>query len=397
LLAPAAFLRGRGFLLEIDVTEKVTKKRGRVKKQSRTDELKEAITAKRPRRKPVIEDSDRLKTGSTLLDLAISGNRGGGFAKGKYFWMVGDSSSGKTFLTLTCMAEASINKNFDDYRFIYDNVEDGALMDMDKYFGRRMADRLEAPATDKGSPKYSNTIEDFYYNLDDAFADGRPFIYLLDSMDSLDSKYSEKKFQEGKKATRGGKVAKGDYGDGKAKINSTRIKKVVNQLTASGSILIVLSQTRDNINAGMFEEQQTHAGGKALKFYSTVQLWSSVGKKEKRTVADKDLQVGVTCRVKIKKNRISGKDRTVEFPIYYDTGIDDVGGMIDWLTTYKFWKKAGGCIDPSPDFDCGPLRRADLISHIEDEDLREELEIITEEAWANVEARVAVKRKSKYD
>lgn len=367
---------------------------------AKENDVAKALTTPKQKRREAIPEAALLKTGSTVLDLAISGKRAGGFLKGHYFWMVGDSSSGKTFLMLTCLAEAAINPAFNDYRFIYDNVEDGALMDFARYFGPRMAGRVEAPAKD-GS--YSSTIEEFYFNLDDALAaadkpGGKPFIYLLDSMDALDSEYAGKKFQEAKKAARKGTKAKGDYGDGKAKKNSTYIRGMVARLKASGSILIVLSQTRDNIDAGLFDEQKTHAGGHALKFYATVQLWSSVGSKIKKTVAEREMPVGVHCRVKLKKNRLTGKERTVEIPIYYDTGIDDIGGMVDYLTYWKFWpKNKGGVIDASSDFDGVTKRREDLIKWIEDNGMREDLEDVVEEAWHSIEARLSVERQSKYD
>jgi len=369
------------------------------KKKQTTNQIKQALTTDNRRG---VQAADLLKTGSTVLDLALSGKRGGGFLKGKYFWVAGDSSSGKTFLTLTCLAEASINPAFDGYRFIYDNVEDGALMDMRRYFGKRMADRCVPPAVANGAAVYSQEIEQFYFHLDDALKraedDGEQFIYVLDSMDSLDSKYAEKKFQEAKKADRGGPAAKGDYGDGKAKINSTRIRKVVNRLSQTGSILIILSQTRDNIDAGMFDEKQTTAGGRSLKFYATAQLMSSVGSKIKKSVQERDLVVGVHCRVRIRKNRLTGKERTVEFPIYYDTGIDDIGGMVDYLTYWKHWPKArGGLIDATADFDEVHKRRDDLIVWIEENGLRDDLEEIVEDAWNDIENRVKVERKNKYE
>lgn len=363
-----------------------------------TKGIKDALTKKVKKRRGV-DPTTLLKTGSTVLDLALSGSRAGGFMKGKYFWMVGDSSSGKTFLMLTCLAEAAINPEFDDYRFIYDNREDGALMDMERYYGKGMADRLEPPSN-KEDP-YSANVEDFYYNLDDALDEaegGRPFIYLLDSMDSLDTKYAEAKFQEAKKEARGGAKAKGDYGDGKAKINSTRLRKVVSRLSSSNSILIILSQTRDNIDGGMFDEQQTSAGGRALKFYSTVQLWSSVGSKIKKQVNGREVVVGVNCRVKTKKNRITGRERTVEFPIYYETGIDDIGGMVDYLVTWKFWpKNKTGIIDATSDFDGVKKRKEDLVVWLDEEGLRNDLEEIVEDAHTEVERKATVKRTSKYE
>jgi len=349
-----------------------------------------------------VADVDLLKTGSTVLDLYISGRRAGGVPKGRYIWMVGDSTSGKTFLMLTCLAEASINPVFDNYRFVYDKVEDGALMDIGKYFGPGMAKRLEAPATDsKGNGIYSEEIEDFYYYLDDALTEaegeGKPFIYLLDSMDALGSKYSTKKFQEAKKAARKGGKAKGNYGDGKAKINSTHLRAVVPRLLATGSILIILSQTRDNIDANPFEDKKTYSGGHALKFYATVQLWSSVSSKIKRTVKGRELAVGVYCRVRVRKNRITGKDRTVSIPIYYETGIDDIGGMIDFLIYWKFWSKnKAGFIDATADFDNIKKGREDLVTWIEENSLRDDLEDIVEGAWTEIEKRAVVKRRCKY-
>lgn len=368
-------------------------------KKKSTEDVKAALTRTSKKRRATIPDSDLLKTGSTVLDLAISGRRAGGFVKGHYFWMVGDSSSGKTFLMLTCLAEASINPNFDEYRFIHDNAEDGALMDLRRYFGKRLAQRLEPPARDAdGNPVYSADVEDFYYNLDDALNDGRPFIYLLDSMDALDTRYAEKKFQEGKKARRTGKEAKGDYGDGKAKINSMRIRRVKSRLREKGSILIILSQTRDNINAGLFENQQTHSGGHALKFFAAVQLWSSKGSRIKKIVKDREMTVGVYCRVKVMKNRLTGKDRKVEFPIYYEHGIDDIGGMVDFLTYWKFWPKGeGGVINATSDFEEIKKQREALIRWIEENDLRTDLEDIVEEAWGEVEAKLSVQRGNKYD
>jgi hypothetical protein len=90
--------------------------------------------------------------------LSCSGNAKGGFAKGKYHFIVGDSASGKTWLSLTCLAEAAMNPEFENYRFIYDNVEDGALMDIERFFGSKVAERIESPAIDEdGLPDYSST------------------------------------------------------------------------------------------------------------------------------------------------------------------------------------------------------------------------------------------------
>jgi len=166
---------------------------------SETDEIKKAMKSKK--KKNTISKKDFLSTGSTLLNLACTNNPRGGFIKGTYVFFVGDSSSGKTWLSLGCLAEASINKHFKDYRLIYDNGENGALMDLSYYFGDAVAERLEPPRySDDGDEMFSSKIEEFYYNVDDAVKEGKPFIYILDSMDSLSSKDEADKFNESKNA-----------------------------------------------------------------------------------------------------------------------------------------------------------------------------------------------------
>jgi hypothetical protein len=106
-----------------------------------TDLVKAALTTRRPGYNTFTPSSSYLSTGSTLLNLACSGKVSGGFIKGHYYHFVGDSSSGKTFLCLTCLAEAAINPHFDDYQLIHDDAENGSLFDFGKFFGPKMAGR----------------------------------------------------------------------------------------------------------------------------------------------------------------------------------------------------------------------------------------------------------------
>lgn len=350
----------------------------------------------------VVPVEDRLSSGCTLLNLACSGDPLWAYTKGRYFWMVGDSSSGKTFLTLTALAEAARNRHWDEYEFVYDNVEDGALMDVSRFFGQRLADRLKAPRYDKstGEPRYSYTIEDFYFGLDNRLSEieqGKrpPFLMLLDSMDALTTEYELKKFKEKKKASEGSGTAKGDYGDGKAKINSTFIRSVVSRLRDTGSTLIILSQTRDNVGGGLFEKKNTHAGGRALKFYAAWQLWSSVGSAIKKTVNGQERQIGVNSRVKIEKNRLTGREWTVNVPIYNTYGIDDLGSCIDFLVEEKKWKTANGVLE-APTFKFKG-RVNTLIKRIEEEDLYMDLREEVADVFNDIVDKCTLKRAPRYE
>lgn len=346
-----------------------------------------------------------LSSGSTLLNLACSDKPRAAFYSGCYYYIVGDSASGKTFLSLTCFAEACKNPNFDNYRLIFDDVENGALMNFEKFFGKTMASRIEPPSVDKdGEPVNSTTIQEFYMHLDDAGKAGKPFIYLLDSMDSLSSEEEEVKIDKKRNALRNKKAGKkeekvaGSYGDGKAKINSTDLRPFINRvLKKTNSILIVIGQTRDAIPTPgqMLFEKKTRAGGHALNFYATLIFWSSQAGKIKKTVNEKPRELGVKSSIRVKKNRVNGKDRTVVVPIYHSYGIDDVGSCVDFLLEEGHWKKKAGIIK-AKEFDFTG-KREQLIKHIEDGELERELQDVVAEVWASIEEQCVIQRKARYE
>ncbi len=359
------------------------------------NEIKKAL---RKKTKPKASRQCLLSTGSTLLNLATSGDWRGGLDRGRYYFFVGDSSSGKTFLTLTCFAEAMQNKDFANYRLIYDDVEGGALMDFERFFGKKVADRIEPPAGTRETPIYSQNAEDFYFNLDSALSETEPCIYVLDSMDALSSKYEQKKFDEKKKAAAKGTEAKGDYGDGKAKINSSGLRACLPRLRDTGSILIIINQTRDNINAGLFESKKTRSGGHALTFYATLELWSSVGNKLKKTVRGKDRVIGITSKIAVKKNRLTGRIKTVEIPIYYEYGIDDLGSCIDYLVTEGTWKKSqAGDIKASGLGEAIAMKRVPLLRYIEENDLLDDVRLLVAQTWKEIDEACSMGRKPRYE
>lgn len=361
-------------------------------------DYKKMLRNKRKADRKTLKAKDFLSTGSTMLNLACTGKPKRGFAKGHYYFIVGDSISGKTFLSLTCLAEASINPHFDGYRFIYDNAEDGAMMDVKKFFGKQVYRRLEPPGrafaqSGPEAPQYSETIEDFYFHLDDAFKKELPFIYILDSMDSVSSTAEKEKFQKTKRATQKGKETTGSFGDGKAKINSANLRQFLSSLKRTGSILIIINQTRDNLGFGF--KKKTRSGGHALRFYATIEMWSSVESKIKKTVKGKKRELGTLCRIKVEKNRIQGKERTIYIPIYHSFGIDDIGSCVDYLIEENHWKIRSKDIT-APEFDFEGSRFK-LIKHIEEGELEKDLRELVGDVWNEIEKACEVKRKKRYE
>jgi RecA/RadA recombinase len=335
----------------------------------------------------------KLSTGATLLNLGLTDDPLYGLLTGHYYFFVGDSSSGKTWLTMNILAEAAYNPAFKNYRLIHDNVEDGALMDVPRYYGKETARRLECPRLIKGMEVCSETVEDFYYNIDDAIKDGRPFIYLLDSQDSLTSSASNAKFSEQKKARRKGTEVTGTFGDGKAKVHSENIRRVVAALKKSGSILIIISQTRDNLGFGF--EKKTRSGGRGLKFYATTEIWTSVRKKHKKEVRGGiKIQTGIDCKIDLKKNRITGDEPSVTIPIMNDIGVDDVGSMIDYLLETDHWELEGKKI-AAPEFDFLGSRQK-LIQWLKDETEVPMLQHLVGRVWNEIKAEARPTRSSRY-
>ncbi len=330
-----------------------------------------------------------LSTGSTLLNLACSGRPEGGFPVGHYVLLCGDSDSGKTFLGLTCLAEAAIDPAFDGYRLVYDAPEGGALMDVERFFGRRLAERLEQPS-DSGP---SVTVQEFYAGLDRAFDDKRPFVWVLDSQDCLSSDQEIEKTRKERKARGRGEREAGSYGDAKAKVHSACLRRVMGPLRETGSLLVIANQTRDSFDPF---NQDAYSGGRALKFYAKLQLWSKAGGAIKRHVQGKDRQVGVYAKVRVKKNHLTGRDRQVVVPIYHSCGMDDCGGMVDYLVAEGVWADDRGAIAADG---LGPvmrLRREALVAKIQEAGMEDDLRALVTERWAEVEDACRVERKSRY-
>jgi len=360
-----------------------------------TDAATEATKAQLTEPEPRIV-SKLLKSGCTLIDLASSSGVRGAFATGTLVHLIGDSNAGKTWLALTTAAEMCRDKKFDDYRIIYDDVENGALMDVEHYFGSQLANRIEPPRTYKdGSPWYSETAEDFYVNIAEAQEDGRPFLWICDSMDSLTTRASLKKFKKDKSAIINKKDTKGSFGDGKAKINSQLLRGVVDGLRPTGSILIIISQTRDNIDPMSFSKK-TYSGGTSLKFYAATQIWLAVRGEISKTYRAKKRKLGAICRARVSKSRINGRRYIVEFPLYDACGIDDVGGMIDYLLDESIWKEGGKPQKINATHFQLKESKKKLIEIIEARDLEKELKALVLHTWRDVEAHCTERRKKRY-
>jgi len=349
--------------------------------KSKVDQAREALSGPTGDRTP--SEPCFLSTGVTLINLANYGRVDGGIAKGHIYRIAGRSSSGKTFLCRTILAEAARSPAFADYDLIYDDVERGALMDTEKFFGRTLVNRLVPPARSKDrTPLYSNTTLEFYRNIRSRIEKGVKLIWILDSLDSLSPDAESK------------------MGDGKAKINSQELRKLLLPLEETGSILVLISQVRANMNImpGPFKftaPEDVISGGRAPEFYSTLDMILRKSKSIKTVYKERNYVVGHHVTAKITKNRLQGREEVISFPFYPSYGIDDIGANVDWLVLVNYWAREKGGVE-AKEFDVC-LTRNKLVRHIEDQGLERSLQNIVGKVWGEIRDAITMERKPRYE
>ena len=296
-----------------------------------------------------LNPNELIPSGSTLLDIAVTNTTHGCYLTGKYYHLVGGSTSGKTMAMLHAIANIVNNPKYDDYDIFVDEPEDGCEVDIEEMFGPVTASRLKAPNYDKGGDAiHSVTVEDFYDTVqkknDICESTGKKFFYFLDSMDSLTSEADIKKMEENMELRDADKETGGSFGMGKASVNSKRLGMCRNNLKRNDCTLFIISQERDDIRP-MAHGGATYSGGKALKFYADLQLWFKGVGEITTTIDGNTYPVGNKAIVNITKNRLSGqKHKKIPIEISFNYGMDNIGPCIDKVIQFGFWKK-GTSID----------------------------------------------------
>lgn len=348
------------------------------KKTSITDDIKKTSKKKIKEEKPNVDPKTLIPSGSTMLNLACSDSRLGAYVPGTIVNLVGDKSAGKTMIYHTMLAEIAGRKRFNNHRLIHRDVEEGVVWNVENLFGAKLANRLEDDVEIR-------TMEDFKKDLKSCLKDGQPFIYGLDSYDLLTTAEEDKKKDEGESGYSGAK---------KTKELGALLRSTVSEMKKTGSLLVIISQVRTNMDAGIFGKKFYRTGGKALDHACSHEIWVYRGAKLKREVKKRKRVIGVTAMPKVEKNRLTGKARDIEFPIYYDYGIDDIGCMVSWLIKEGFWKKKGNIYTATGIGVSGT--KAELINKIEEKDLVKVLRKTTQSAWMEIEDSMKLNREKRF-
>ncbi len=335
-----------------------------------------------------------IPTGSTLLNLACSDCWYGGFAAGSIVNIVGDRSAGKTLLSLTMMACTIQDKRFSEYKFIYDDVERKSHFNIESLFGKKAAQQIISPQVKDNEPVYSETMEEMWGNLGLWLKKKIPFIYVVDSFDSLATEEDFEQEEQMEALAEKGTKIKGGYRLGKTKLLSSTLRKTKSELSKTNSLLVIVSQVRANLDPMSFEKK-TRAGGYSLGHSCTHEIWLAISGKIKHPDR-KDKVIGHEISAKVTKNHLTGKVRNIEFSTLNDYGVDDIHSCIEFMTKEKFWEMNGAYVIPEDLYEGQKFYKKNLIETIESNRDEEKLSRLVGVSWNELEEEIRTKRRNRF-
>ena len=130
---------------------------------------------------------------------------------------------------------------------------------------------------------------------------------------------------------------KDGWATSKAIVISKALRKITQMIGRERVALVITNQLRQKLGV-MFGDQWTTSGGKALPFHASTRI------RLKQMGQLKDAQknvIGMKVRANIVKNRLGPPHRHADYIMYFDRGIDDSAGWLDFLKANKLVKQAG--------------------------------------------------------
>ncbi|MCF6443341.1 recombinase RecA [Nereida sp. MMG025] len=264
-----------------------------------------------------VQEIEATSTGSLGLDIALGI---GGVPKGRIVEIYGPESSGKTTLTLHCVAEEQ--KKGGVCAFV------DAEHALDPQYAKKLGVNLDELLISQ-----PDTGEQALEIVDTLVRSGAVSMVVVDSVAALTPK-SE---------------LEGDMGDSSVGVHARLMSQAMRKLTGSihrtNCTVVFINQIRMKIGV-MFGSPETTTGGNALKFYSSVRLdIRRIG-----AIKDRDEVVGNQTRVKVVKNKVAPPFKQVEFDIMYGEGISKMGELLDLGVKAGVVEKSGAW------FSCGDER-----------------------------------------
>jgi recombination protein RecA len=266
--------------------------------------------------------TDWVSTGSSMLDLAIANRPNGGFPVGRITEIAGLEASGKSLLAAHALKSTQDKGGV----AVYIDTENAISREFFQAIGVKLEDMLYIPL---------DTVEDIFEAVEAIIEKirssnkNRLVTIVIDSIMGASTKPETAALYD-----------KDGYATSKALILSKAMRKITNYLGRERICLIMTNQLREKLGVS-FGDKYTTSGGKAIGFHSSVRIrLKSIGQiKMKKGMVEQ--VIGIKTNATVIKNRMGPPLRSVEYDIYFDSGIDDYGSWLSIMKEQKMVSQAG--------------------------------------------------------
>ena len=260
-----------------------------------------------------------ISTGSTMLDLAIANKPNGGIAVGRITEINGLESSGKSLIGAHILAETQKKGGV----AVYIDTENAVSEEFLKVLGIDTSQLLYLQL--QTVEEIFQAIEEIVLKVREAEKD-RLVTILVDSLAAASTQVEiDADFE------------KDGWATSKAIIISKAMRKITQMIGRQRIALVFTNQLRAKLGV-MFGDPWTTSGGKALPFHASTRIRL---KNKGRITDTKKNVLGMTILAQVVKNRLGPPLRHAEFPLYFESGIDDIGSWLEVMKKHKLVKSAG--------------------------------------------------------
>jgi protein RecA len=334
---------------------------------------------KRKLLKPILEKKEYdgnfgtiISTGSTLLDLNISGGRvrGGGLPGGIFIEAFGPNGSGKTVLLSEIAGAVQRQKG----EVMFHDPEARLNKQFAQIFGLNLKDE---------NYKTPNTVTQVFKEVRAWEVPKKKNLIhgiFADSLAALSTDMEMEK-EDGDK-----------MGMRRAKEFSEELRKTCRIITEKNYLMVCSNQVRVNVDP-MSYQKYTTPGGESVGFYASLRLRFNKPEKIKlkKTIAGKETFriIGVEVEVEVFKSSIWKPYHTAPLYILFDYGIDDIRANLQYV---KENTKGTVYAVNETELDKG---METSIKMVEEQGLTAELKEQVIDLWESIEAKFQTERKPK--